>query len=267
VTEERIRATREREQLAHERGHVRALEENVRRRVEALERERRELARQADARLGDALRGFTAELERRAAESGERAARAPRVTAGQADLLARTLDQMHRDLGLEARPARTRPSTSSGQAQISAGDGVHVSSWGQDGTLLEDLGENALVQIGAMRMTVPKSDLRRRGGPAIKRERPTASPTLEAASKAQTEIDVRGQRFVDAEPLVERWIDDAIMLGHSPLRLIHGKGTGLLGKGLQQYLKAHPFVQNVRYGNADEGGGGVTVFELRSPTS
>jgi DNA mismatch repair protein MutS2 len=116
---------------------------------------------------------------------------------------------------------------------------------------------------------VPKDDLRRRGGPALKRDRPSASasPTLEAASKAQTEIDVRGKRFVEAEPLVDRWIDDAIMLGHSPLRLIHGKGTGLLGKGLQEFLKAHPFVQNVRYGNADEGGGGVTVFELRSPTA
>ena len=140
-------------------------------------------------------------------------------------------------------------------------------SWEQDGTVLEDLGDSALVQIGAMRLTVPKGELRRRAsaGPQ-RREKPTSSATLETASKAQTEIDVRGKRFVEAEPLVERWIDDAIMLGHSPLRLIHGKGTGLLGKGLQQYLKAHPFVQNVRYGHADEGGGGVTVFELRSPT-
>ena len=70
---------------------------------------------------------------------------------------------------------------------------------------------------------------------------------------------------MEAEPLVDRWIDDAMLLGQSPLRLIHGKGTGLLGKGLQQFLKAHPFVQNVRYGHADEGGGGVTVFELRNP--
>src|ERR1700692_808155 len=89
---------------------------------------------------------------------------------------------------------------------------------------------------------------------------------LEAASTAQTQIDVRGKRFADAAPLVDRWIDDAFMLGHSPLRLIHGKGTGLLGRGLQEHLKAHPLVQGVRYGNADEGGGGVTVFELRSPS-
>ena len=272
VTEERIRATREREQLDRERLHVRSIEDNARRRAEMLERERRELANQADAKLAEALRRFTAELERRAAERTERGARAPRVTAGQADLLARTLDQMHRDLGLEARPQPPRDGET--PQPIAVGDRVHVSSWDQDGTVLEDLGDHALVQVGSMRMTVPKPELRRRGPSAAQRRSPQAAQsdnrgdaTLEAASSAQTEIDVRGKRFVDAEPLVDRWIDDAIMLGHSPLRLIHGKGTGLLGKGLQQYLKAHPFVQNVRYGHADEGGGGVTVFELRSPTA
>jgi DNA mismatch repair protein MutS2 len=266
AAEERIRATRAREELERERAHVRTLEDNARRRAEALERERRELAQQADAKVTAALRGFTAELERRAAASGERPARAPRVTAGQADLLARTLDEMHRDLGLEARPATSR----SGEASVpvSVGDRVHVTSWDQDGTVLEDLGESALVQIGAMRMTVPKGDLRRRGGPTLARERRTegGAATLAAATGAQTQLDVRGKRFVEAEPLVDRWIDDAIMVGHSPLRLIHGKGTGLLGKGLQEYLRAHPFVQHVRYGNADEGGGGVTVFELRAPS-
>jgi DNA mismatch repair protein MutS2 len=271
VTEERVRATREREQLDRERAHLRSLEDNARRRAETLERERRELAKRADAQLADALRRFTAELERRAAENTERGARAPRVTSGQADLLARTLDQMHRELGLEARPQRPREGDA--QAPIAAGDRVHVSSWEQDGTVLEDLGESALVQIGAMRMTVPKSDLRRRGGAAAAPRREKSArgsegdAALETASTAQTQIDVRGKRFVEAEPLVDRWIDDAILLGHSPLRLIHGKGTGLLGKGLQQYLKAHPFVQNVRYGHADEGGGGVTVFELRSPSA
>ena len=267
VAEERIRATREREELQRDRVHLRTLEDQARKRGETLERERRELAKRADAQLAETLRGFTAELERRAATRAERGARTPRVTPGQADLLARTLDQMHRELGLETRPSR--PRADDAPQPIAAGDRVHVASWDQDGTVLEDLGENALVQIGPMRATVPKSDLRRRGGAAPRRE-PRAEgggATLEAASTAQTQLDVRGKRFVEAEPLVERWIDDAILLGHSPLRLIHGKGTGLLGKGLQEYLKAHPFAQNVRYGNADEGGGGVTIFELRSPTA
>jgi DNA mismatch repair protein MutS2 len=266
ATQERTRAGREREELERERAHLRTLEDNARRRAEALERDRRELAKTADARFADALRQFSAELERRAEERGERAGR-PKVTAGQADLLARTLDDIHRDLGLDARPSRARAGDPT-QA-VGPGDRVHVISWEQEGTVLEDLGESALVLIGSMRMTVPKTDLRRRGGPTIAREKPPAAgaATLQTATNAQTEIDVRGKRFVEAEPIVDRWIDDALLLGASPLRLIHGKGTGLLGRGLQEFLKAHPSVQNVRYGNADEGGGGVTVFELRSPTS
>jgi DNA mismatch repair protein MutS2 len=274
VTEERIRATREREQLDRERLHLRSLEDNARRRAEALERERRELAKNADAQLAEALRGFTAELALRQDQGDKN--RAPRVTSGQADLLARTLDQMHRDLGLDSRPQRTRDGET--PQAIAAGDRVHVTTWDQDGTVIEDLGDDALVQLGSMRLTVPKADLRRRAGAPAKalrqaqrdnggKDAGSGEATLEAASTAQTQIDVRGKRFVEAEPLVDRWIDDAIMLGHSPLRLIHGKGTGLLGKGLQEFLKAHPFVQNVRYGHADEGGGGVTVFELRSPTA
>jgi DNA mismatch repair protein MutS2 len=267
VAEQRVRATREREEAGRERAHVQALEETARRRAEALERERRELAQRIDARLAEALRQFSAELERRAAEHGERAPRAPRVTAGQADLLARTLDEIHRDLGLEVRPSA--PRTGEAAQPIAVGDRVHVTSWEQDGTVLEDLGDHALVQLGAMRMTVPKRELRRRGGASPARERPVegGAATLAAATGAQTQLDVRGKRFVEAEPLVDRWIDDAIMVGSSPLRLIHGKGTGLLGKGLQEYLRAHPFVHNVRYGNADEGGGGVTIFELRAPSA
>ena len=272
VAEERILATREREEATRERAHVRRLEENARSRAEALERERRQLAAKADLQFADALRGFTAELERRAASRGESGGR-PKVTSGQADLLARTLDDIHRELGLEKRPERLREGDR--PRPIAAGDRVHVTSWDQDGTVLEDLGSSALVQIGAMRLTVPKDDLRVRAGAksdvtlSLSKRRAAADgdATLEAASSAQTEIDVRGKRFTEAEPIVDRWIDDAILLGHSPLRLIHGKGTGLLGKGLQQWLKSHPFAQNVRYGNADEGGGGVTIFELRSPTA
>jgi DNA mismatch repair protein MutS2 len=78
------------------------------------------------------------------------------------------------------------------------------------------------------------------------------------------ELDVRGKRYVEAEPEVDRWIDEAILLGQSPLRVIHGKGTGLLGRGLQQYLKGDARVRGVRYGNADEGGWGVTVFDVNA---
>lgn len=260
LAQERTKTTHEREELERARGHVRALEETARRRAEALERERRELAGVAERRLSDALRTFTAELERRAAENGIRTR--GKVTAGQSDLLSRTIDEMRRDLGLDRSPAANR---AAGATPLGIGDRVHVASLDQEGTIAEDLGASVLVSIGSMRTLVPKNELQRRGGPVVqpKRERGSGEARLEAATRSALELDVRGKRFVEAEPEVERWIDEATLLGASPLRLIHGKGTGLLGRGLQQYLKAHPNVTAVRYGQPGEGGSGVTVFELR----
>ena len=59
-------------------------------------------------------------------------------------------------------------------------------------------------------------------------------------------------------------LDDALLAGTSPLRLVHGKGTGMLGRGLQEHLRDHPAVKSFRYGNEEEGSTGVTLIELRS---
>jgi DNA mismatch repair protein MutS2 len=256
---ERTRTTREREQLDRERAELHTLSEVARRKADAAERERRDLANRAEARLGEALRGFTAELERRSAQNGGRGR--ARVTQGQSELLSRTIDDMRRDLGLDRAVRRG----GAGKTPIGVGDRVVVTTLDQEGVVAEDLGASALVTIGSMRMTVPKTELIRRGGPApkAKGDRAAGEARLEAATNAQTQLDVRGQRYVEAEPKVDQWIDAAVLNGYSPLRLVHGKGTGLLGRGLQEYLRARPGVTGVRYGNPDEGGSGVTVFELR----
>src|ERR1700728_84839 len=117
-----------------------------------------------------------------------------------------------------------------------------------------------------MKMMVDKSDVRREEG-AAKRVRTAAGGTdalMAAAGRTSAALDVRGKRYSEAEPLVERWIDDALLAGNSPLRLIHGKGTGLLGRGLQEYLHGHPAVTSFRYGTEEEGSTGVTIVELRS---
>jgi DNA mismatch repair protein MutS2 len=258
---ERTRATKEREALAGERAQLRALEDAARKRGETLERERRELAQRAEAQLAGALRGFATELERRAAASGERS-RGGRVTRGQSELLHRTIEEMRAGLGIE-RAAPAQPDAAETSA-IAVGDRVRVLSLDTEGTVVEDFGNDVMLQLGALRMTVPKSDVSRRAGPPPKRERADGGggAKLAAATGARAELDVRGKRFVEAEPIVEQWIDESLLAGASPLRLIHGKGTGLLGRGLQQYLRAHPGVKDVRFGNPEEGGSGVTVFEL-----
>jgi len=111
-----------------------------------------------------------------------------------------------------------------------------------------------------LRVTRRAADIAASAKPRSRAE--AGQATLDAATAARAELDVRGKRFVEAEPLVDRWIDESRLAGLSPLRLIHGKGTGLLGKGLQEWLKSHTGVRDVRYGNPNEGGGGVTMFEL-----
>ncbi len=263
LAEVRSAAAAERDALARERGRLTNLEATARERIDALDRERRKLANEADVRLGRALRDFTAELERRNRDRvGNGRAK---VTSGQASLLGKVLDEVHRDLGIrEPKPAPAAPQ----ERGFAIGDRVFVDSLQSEGEIVEDFGDGVLVAIGAMKTVVPKNGLRvvRRAAQIARRERSranTGEATLDAATTASAEIDVRGKRFVDAEPVVDRWIDESTLLGLSPLRLIHGKGTGLLGRGLQEWLKTRSGIKAVRYGNAEEGGGGVTVFELQ----
>jgi DNA mismatch repair protein MutS2 len=262
LAEVRAAAAAERDALRAERAELGGLEALARERGEALERERRTLARQADERLGRALREFTAELERR---NRDRVGRA-KVTSGQATLLGRMLDDVHRDLGIKpAAPAA--PPKGAARPAVVIGDRVHVEALGSEGEVVDDFGDGVLVAIGSMKTVVPKAGLRvvRRVRDAAPRPRAKAqagAATLDAATSARAELDVRGKRFVEAEPLVDKWIDESALAGLTPLRLIHGKGTGLLGRGLQEWLKGRGGVKDVRYGNPDEGGGGVTVFEL-----
>ncbi len=260
LAEIRSQAATERDLLAQERTHLTRLQENARRRAESLERERRQLAQQAEERLGRALREFAAELERRSRDRGPGRAR---ITSGQSALLGQVLDDVHKDLGIAPKSAaqETRPA-------VGVGDGVIVESLGGEGEVVDDYGDTVLVALGSFRTVVPKAGLhvtRRAGLAAAARPRGKArsgDATLDAAGSARIELDVRGKRFVEAEPLVDKWLDEAQLMGLSPLRLIHGKGTGLLGRGLQEFLRTHAAVKSLRYGHADEGGSGVTVLEL-----
>jgi len=282
----RTEAGAERDALRRERAQLVAERERAQRHAEALERERRALTDRADEKFARRLREFTAELERRSAENGGAVRRPGKITPGQSSLLDAVLADVRRDLGIRTeRPRAPKEAATPGAPRLPrVGDRVFVESLGVEGTYAEDAGESAVVALGSMRSVVKRSELRlvraapaiRPGGAAVPRGREgdddrssgTAAgggygvAQLEAASRARTELDVRGRRFVEAEPIVDRFIDESKLAGMSPLRLIHGKGTGLLGRGLQDFLKTVPGVVNIRYGVDGEGGSGVTVFEL-----
>lgn len=223
-----------------------------------LETQRRTFGAKAEERMAQALRDFTRELQRRADAAG---ASRPKVTPSQANLLAETIAAMHRDLGIRPEPVASE----AGDGAFQGGEPVDVVSLRQRGTVVEDYGDALLIAIGAMKTVVRKNDVRRSGGVPAARGAPRESGErrIETAARSTAQLDVRGKRFVEAEPLVERWIDDALLAGATSLRLVHGKGTGMLGRGLQEYLRSHPAVAGVRYGNEEEGSAGVTIIDLR----
>lgn len=89
---------------------------------------------------------------------------------------------------------------------------------------------------------------------------PSQPSTLAAAA---SEINVIGQNVSDATYLIEPLLDNAAQSGLKLLRIVHGKGTGALGRGVQSFLKGHPAVKSYRYGRYGEGDNGVTIVELK----
>jgi len=142
------------------------------------------------------------------------------------------------------------------------GDEVKVLSYGQRGTLLEKVSNTEwVVQMGILKMKISDSDLE-----YIK---PEKEPVLRTAgvknrnSHVKLELDLRGERYEDAIVRTEKYIDDALLSNYGRVSIIHGVGTGALRQGIQSYLKKHKRVKSFRFGEAGEGGLGVTVVELK----
>ncbi|WP_313891645.1 endonuclease MutS2 [Psychrobacillus sp.] len=147
--------------------------------------------------------------------------------------------------------------------ELKSGDEVKVLSFGQKGTLLAKLSKTEWsVQIGMLKMKLDESDLE-----FIKPEKEKQTVSVNAVRGRDThvklELDLRGERYEDAIIRTEKYLDDAILSNYPRISIIHGKGTGVLRQAIQQYLKNHSRVKSYRFGEAGEGGHGVTVVELK----
>jgi DNA mismatch repair protein MutS2 len=147
------------------------------------------------------------------------------------------------------------------------GDTVLVSPLGQRGVLLsEPVGGKAQVQIGAIRMTVSANALSRVSAAreaAPSQSRAVGDLRLAARSAISPEIQLLGLRAREAVEALDSYLDDVCLAGISPVRVVHGKGTGALQRAVWEYLQKHPQVSNYRLGEDGEGGGGVTIVSIK----
>ncbi len=146
---------------------------------------------------------------------------------------------------------------------VKPGDAVRIVTLEQKGTVLAppDAKGEVLVQAGIMKLSVKLSDLR-----LEKEAEPKLVPNktgLALGRHVGLELDIRGMQVEEASIVVDRYLDDAFNAGLSEVNIIHGKGTGALRAGVQDYLRRHPLVKTFRIGNYGEGDAGVTVVTLR----
>ena len=151
-----------------------------------------------------------------------------------------------------------------------AGDKVLMTGNQNVGEILELNEKNVVVAFGHIRTSVSREKLQKITSSEAKKIHRTYNQTMPNINKGlsekrlnfKTEVDVRGQRGEEALQTIREFIDDAIMLDFSELRILHGKGNGILKEMIRNYLKTEPAVKSFRDEHVQFGGAGITVVEI-----
>ena len=157
-------------------------------------------------------------------------------------------------------------------APLKAGEKVRVKDNGMVGEVIKVSAKAVVVTIGNISSKMPLDKVERITSNEFKNAvkentRPASairvdSSLTERKLNFSTELDVRGARLNDAIETVTRYIDDALMLNVSSVRIIHGKGTGVLRDELQKLLRTMPGVLSAKDEHIQFGGSGVTVVKF-----
>jgi DNA mismatch repair protein MutS2 len=152
------------------------------------------------------------------------------------------------------------------------GDRVRVASLNEEGVVEEVLPQRSSVRVKLRKVTavVAFDDLR----PPAETVAPDAgSPSPPAAttgvvafvrpSGVPVSLDLHGMRVHEALEKTDQFMDQALAAGLGFVRLVHGHGTGAIRRALHDHLRGHPLVKRYRHGSPAEGGGSVTIVDLR----
>ena len=153
---------------------------------------------------------------------------------------------------------------------IEVGDNVRLKGQVSAGTVMELQGKQAVVAFGMIKSTVKLEQLEKVSKGQIKKEiqkstfisSDTTDHMHEKKLNIKQEIDVRGMRGDEALQTVTYFIDDAIQVGASKVRILHGTGTGILRQLIRDYLHSVPGVRHYHDEHVQLGGAGITVVEL-----
>lgn len=169
-----------------------------------------------------------------------------------------------------ARAAKPKKTYAEPPKNLKPGALVKIVDMNQEATVINPPDKNGKVKVqaGIIKMDVHITNLKKINEKQQSKEladkyvRTTRAFESKTAS-VSTEVDVRGQTLEEAWDNAEKFLDDCYLAGISPVSIIHGKGTGVLRRGIQENLRKHRYVKSYRNGKYGEGEDGVTIVELK----
>lgn len=240
-------------------------ERAVKERERNAEREARKEARRILLDARDEVERTIRDLRQTAADTAEESARDARRRVEQlATAEAKAISALDEAEAADAsRRAGGQHERSGSSGPFNEGDFVSVPSMGgRAARLMEIRGDDAIVAMGSVKLTVPRSSLERAVAPESGERLQVAIRGDVPELHASSEIDLRGMRAAEVDDLVMRSVDSAVRADLKTLRFIHGKGTGALRERVAEMLRKESRVSSFRLGAWNEGGAGVTVVEL-----
>lgn len=153
---------------------------------------------------------------------------------------------------------------------LSPGDKVRIKGQDTTGELIELSDKNAVVAFGQLITTLPVKNIEKVSNNEAKKiqreqKQPRSSFLSDLSERRlsfKPEIDIRGQRAEEAIANIQTFIDEAIMFEVGQLRILHGKGHGILKEMIRAYLKSEPMVASFQDEHVQFGGAGITVVQL-----
>lgn len=271
---ERRLVAREREQIAEQEARFRSREEALRHREEQF---RQRLEAELDERLRAARREIDAvvdDLKRRAAALVSQAARrsaaaaAPLSTGETGEMRAEARSAVDRIADraragvAEAAPSAGRTDEGSTGTRPAPGDRVAVGPLGFEGVVQAVHGREVEVNVRGKRMRATVEELRVLGA-APRAAGGRVSVEVHARESIVSDLNLIGCTVDEALSRTDKFLDEAILSELRTVRVIHGHGTGQLRRALAEFLQHHPLVARFALAPAEQGGGGVTVVELK----
>jgi DNA mismatch repair protein MutS2 len=267
----------QRRAVMEERAGIAETDRRLRAREESVREREATLRRRLDARLDDQLRDARREidavmegLKSRAAEL-RRARPGPGLSTGATgamraearEALGRVVERAHRGTGAPADARSGDPGApAEPDAPLTVGARVAVGALGLEGVVREVHGGRAEVDVRGKRLQAPLSDLRVLGGAAAT-PHVRVNVDLQPRQSSLSELNIVGSRVDEAIDRLEKFLDESTLTDQRTLRIIHGHGTGQLRKAVAGMLKEHPLVARFTAAPMNQGGGGVTIVELK----